>query len=132
MIAVVAFILIAVLFFKPFSPDYVCSNGVCLSAYMEPDAVSLKGGSTLWVDLLNKGNTDLVIDVRLKTRNQAVLVKETGNQEISREIELGAGERMMLDFVMKANATYPGTYRTDVVVRYGSLEIADDVYLKVS
>lgn len=130
-IAVLIFILIVVLFFNPFNPDFACSDGLCISTYTEPPEVELKGESTLWVDLKNRGGEDLIVDVRLKTRNPALLFKDQQEQETNREIELGAGESMKLNFDLKANATYPGTYRIDVTTTYDNGRLEDDVYLKV-
>ncbi|MBN2014414.1 MAG: hypothetical protein JW778_04475 [Candidatus Altiarchaeota archaeon] len=131
MIAVVIFIFMAISFFNPFTPDYRCSNGLCINAYTEPGEVELTGESTLWVDLRNRGTDDLNIYVKLKTRNPALLFRDEREQETEKAAELGAGESMKLNFDLKANATYPGTYRVDVTVTYSGGHVEDDVYLNV-
>jgi len=129
-VAVIVLIVIAVLFFKPGAPHFKCSNGVCISSYAEPSEVALKGDSTLWIDIRNKGNENLIIDIKLET-SKVLFLKETNSREISKEIELGPGENIKLNFDVKANASYPGTYRTDIIAMYNNERIEDEIYLKV-
>ena len=129
-VAVVILIVIAVLFFKP-SP-FRCSNSVCINSYAEPSRITLKGDSTLWIDIRNMGGEDLIIDIKLKTRNEVLFFKETNSREINKEIELGPGESMQLNFNLKANAPYPGTYRTDIMAMYNDEQINDEVYIQTS
>lgn len=130
-VTVIVLIVIAVLFFKPFTPPLKCSDGVCIQSRAEPGEVGLKGESTLWVDIMNRGNEDLIMEVKLKTRNVVLFFEETYTQDISREIELGPGESMKLNFNVKANASYPGTYRTDITAIFNNERIESEVYLKV-
>ncbi len=129
--ALLVFAVIALFFIKPFNPQYTCSNEVCVSTHMDPDAVKMNGESVLWVELRNDGSTDLSVAVTAKTRNPAILFKKTMERNSSREVHLGAGESMKLNFNMKANATYPGTYITDITIRYGHEEIKSDTRVRV-
>ncbi|OYT41648.1 MAG: hypothetical protein B6U86_01985 [Candidatus Altiarchaeales archaeon ex4484_43] len=130
-VAVIVLIIIAVLFFRPGAPHFECSNGVCIDSYAEPSEVSLKGDSTLWIDIKNRGDEDLIIDIKLET-SKVLFFKETNSREISDEVELRPGESIKLNFDVKANASYPGTYRTDIMVAYNDERIDDEVYIKVS
>ena len=132
-VAVILLIIIAVLYFKSvyFTPHFKCSNGVCINSYAEPSEVSLKGDSTLWIDIKNRGDEDLIIDIKLET-SKVLFFKETNSREISDEVELRPGESIKLNFDVKANASYPGTYRTDIMAVYNGEQIDDEVYLRVS
>jgi hypothetical protein len=129
--ALIVFAVIALFFIKPFNPQYTCSDEVCISTRMEPDAVGLKGESILWVDLKNDGSEDIMVDVTAKTRNLAILFKKNMSRNTSRLVQLGAGESMKLNFNVKANATYPGTYIVDVLVKYNREEIKSDTRIRV-
>ncbi|RLI91148.1 MAG: hypothetical protein DRO89_04560, partial [Candidatus Altiarchaeales archaeon] len=86
-VAVIVLIIIAVLFFRPGAPHFKCSSGVCINSYAEPSEVSLKGDSTLWIDIKNRGDEDLIIDIKLET-SKVLFFKETNSREISEEVEL--------------------------------------------
>lgn len=131
-IAVIILLVIAVLFFRPFTPQSKCSNGLCIHSYMEPSETELRGASTLWVDIRNRGADDLFIDVKLKTRNAVLFFEETNTQEVDKEFALGSGESIKLNFNVNANASYPGTFRMDITALYEDKQINDEVYLKLS
>jgi uncharacterized membrane protein len=131
-IAVIILIVIAVLFFRPFTPQSKCSNGLCIRSYMEPGEVDLRGESTLWVDIRNRGGDDQFIDVKLKTRNVVLFFEETKTQEVGKDVELGSGESIKLNFNVNSNASYPGTFRIDITALYEDKQINDEVYLKLS
>lgn len=130
-VVLVCFIALAVFFIRPFNHKDICSDDFCIRTYMDPDAVPLKGESKLWVELRNDGSNDINIEVKAKTRNPAILFKKNMSQEANRKIGLGAGERIRINFDVKANAEYPGVYRTDVQARYNNTEITDSIYLRV-
>jgi hypothetical protein len=130
-IAVVVLIPIAFIFLKPFTPQFRCSNGLCMNSYAEPREITPAGESTLWVEISNRGDDDLVVDVSLKARNDVLFFKETNAHEVEREVGIGPKETRKLNFDVTASAAYSGTYRTDVIITYNNEEINDEVYITV-
>jgi hypothetical protein len=117
--------------FKPFAPGHKGSGDIQIRSWVEPGRVDLKGKSTVWIDVINKGDEKVNIDVNLETYDKNLIFEQTGNQRINETKALGPRESRELDFRVNVDAPDGGKYGVKIRVSYKRETIEDEVFLTV-
>ena len=136
--AVVLVLLIAVilLFVLPsinlFSSPYKGVGDVQAKVWADPARVELKGHTSVWVEVNNKGAAAQNVLVRMEIDDKDISFEESGNQKINKTIQLGSGESRQVSFPVILNASSGGKYGIKMsALPSGETAIVDKVFLDV-
>lgn len=117
-----------ILGFNPFGLDYKGEGDIKIKSWLEPQKIDLKGTSTVWVEVKNDGKYSKDVEIFLETYDPDI--KFLGEvQEKNASVTLGPGESRKLDFKVKAQATYGGSYGISIEAKYDYEEVEDEIYL---
>ncbi|MEA3254333.1 MAG: hypothetical protein U9Q22_00680 [Candidatus Altiarchaeota archaeon] len=130
-IALILFVLWAILTLNPFGPGYKGEEDIQIRSWVDPGRVDLKGKSTVWIDVMNRGDEKVEVDVDLQTYDKNLIFEKTGNQRTNESRILGPRESRELDFKVNVNAPDSGKYGIKILVTHTGESIEDEVFLNV-
>lgn len=117
--------------FNPFI-SYKGSGDIKIKSWADPGSVGLSDKSTIWIEVMNRGEEKKWIFLSLKSYSPVITFLENNGQEANETMSLGRGESRRIDFKVQVSAEYGGNYGVEVDARYDREQIDDEVYIGVN
>ena len=129
LIAVIILVVWGFYVLKPFTANYKTKGDLSARFWADPARTELRGATTVWVEVKNRGSDKLPVTVTMNTYSKSLLFA-AGEQNMSKGVELGPGESRQLPFSANMNASYAGTYGLKAVVSSGGENIEQELFIE--
>ncbi|MEA1924791.1 MAG: hypothetical protein U9M95_02875 [Candidatus Altiarchaeota archaeon] len=128
---VVLVLVVFLLLGNPMEPKYQGDGEMKMRSWLEPNTVGLSDDSTAWVELMNLGDDEYNLSLRMSAKSRELSFKSTGELAVQKSIIIGPGESRNIPFEIDVDAEYAGSYGIDIQVVYDKKEITSEMYLTV-